>query len=124
MKQRLPRTAVTTTGLLALWLTALPGLAWAMSPPDDGTTSGTASLSSPRKETVKKFLDGCLGKPVRVTNCDTLRRDAVEILKEDLMTLGSTADRAYLPLIVGIFKSDEVELRIVRARLPGGASVE
>jgi HEAT repeat protein len=115
MKQHQSRTAVTTTGLLALWLTALPGLAWATSPPGDGTTSETAPLSSPRKETVKKFLDGCLGKPVRGTNCDKLRRDAVEILKEDLMTLGSTADRAYLPLIVGIFKSDEVELRIAAA---------
>lgn len=115
MKQRQPCTAVTTTGLLALWLTALPGLAWATSPPGDGTTSGTAPLSSPRKETVKKFLDGCLGKPVKDANCDKLRKDAVEILKEDLMTLGSTADRAYLPLIVGMFKSDEVELRIAAA---------
>jgi len=106
MRQRQTDCAVSAIGMLALWLIILPGLAWAVPP---------SGVSSPRKETVKKFLDGCLGKPVKDANCDKLRKDAVEILKEDLMTLGSTADRAYLPLIVGMFKSDEVELRIAAA---------
>jgi hypothetical protein len=63
---------------------------------------------------VDKFLAGCLGKPVKPANCDTLRKDFVEILKEDLMRLGSTANRAYLADIVRMFKS-EVELRIAAA---------
>ena len=30
-------------------------------------------------------------------NCDKLRKDAVEILKEDLHTLGSSTNRTYMP---------------------------
>ena len=39
----------------------------------------------------------------------------VEILQEDLRTLGSTADRGYLLSIVPVFQSEEVELRIAAA---------
>jgi hypothetical protein len=98
---------VSTIALLALWLTVLPGLARAV--PSSG------EVSSARKETVKKYFVGCRGKAVKDANCDKLRKDAVEILKEELMTLGSTADRAHLPDIVGMFKSEEVELRIAAA---------
>lgn len=107
MRQRQTHLAVPALGLLALWLTVLPGLARAV------PSSGDAS--SARRETVKKYFVGCRGKAVKEANCEKLRKDAVEILKEELMTLGSTVDRAHLPDIVGMFKSEEVELRIAAA---------
>jgi len=70
---------------------------------------------SPKDETVKKYLDGCWSKPAKEAGCDKLRKDAVEILKEDLRTLGSSANRSYLLTILPVFKSDEVELRIAAA---------
>jgi transcription antitermination factor NusG len=64
---------------------------------------------------VKKYVDGCRKKPANEANCDKLRKDAVEILKEDLHTLGSSAKRTYMPIILKTFKSDEPELRIAAA---------
>jgi len=115
MKQILPLTSATTTGLLVLWLATLPGPAWATSLPGEGTPPGTAPSPSPRGETVKKYLAGCRSKPVKEANCDLLRKGAVEILKEDLHTLGSSADRTYMPTILKVFKSDETVLRIAAA---------
>jgi hypothetical protein len=102
-------------GLLALCLTALPGLAWATSPPDAGTPPGTAPVSSPKDEAVKKYIQGCRSKPIKDANCDKLRKEAVEILKEDLHTLGSSANRTYMPTLLKIFKKDEPELKIAAA---------
>lgn len=107
MKQRQMHRAVSVIALLALWLAVLPGLAWAAPPSGDGASS--------RKETVKKYFQGCRGKAAKDATCDKIRKDAVEILKDSLMTLGSTADRAYLPVIVGMFKSEEIDLRIAAA---------
>ena len=115
MKLGQPLTSATTTGLLVLWLTTLPGLAGTTSLPGDGSLPGTAPLSSPKDETVKGYLAGCRSKPVKDANCDKIRKDAVEILKEDLHTLGSSANRTYMPAILKIFKSDEPELRIAAA---------
>ena len=70
---------------------------------------------SPKDETVKKYLDGCWSRSAKEPNCDKLRKDAVEILKEDLRTLGSSANRSYLLTILPVFKSDEAELRIAAA---------
>ena len=70
---------------------------------------------SPKDETVKKYLDSCWSKSAKEPNCDKLRKDAVEILKEDLRTLGSSANRSYLLTILPVFKSDEAELRIAAA---------
>lgn len=107
MRPRQLHRAVSAVALLALWLAVFPGLAWAAPPSGGGSSS--------RKETVKKYFEGCRGKAVKDASCEKLKKDAVEILKDSLMTLGSTADRAYLPDIVGMFKSDEVELRIAAA---------
>ena len=74
-----------------------------------------AQTSSPKDETVKKYLDGCQTKPAKEANCEKLRKDAVEILKEDLLTLGSSANRGFLLSILPVFKSDEPELRIAAA---------
>lgn len=98
--------AVSASGMLALWLIILPGLAWAAPP---------SGVSSPRKDTVSKYLEGCRGKAAKDANCEKLRKDAVEILKDSLMTLGSTVDRTHLPVIAGMFKSEEVDLRIAAA---------
>lgn len=70
---------------------------------------------SPKDETVKKYLEGCWSKSAKEAGCDKLRKDAVEILKEDLQTLGSSANRSYLLTILPVFKSDEAELRIAAA---------
>ena len=115
MKRVQPRMAATTTGLFALWISGCPLLALATSLPGDATPPGTTQESYPTKETVKKYIASCLRKPIKEADCEKVRKDAVEILKEDLMTLGSTADRAYLPRIVRMFKSNEVELRIAAA---------
>jgi len=77
-----------------------------------------STAPSPKDEVVKKYLDGCRAKAVRDgadATCDKLKKEAVEILKEDVHTLGSSADRTYIPFILTLFKSDEPELRIAAA---------
>lgn len=119
MKQGQPRTSTATTGLLVLWLAALPGLNLAAPLPGDGTPPGTAPVSSPKDEAVKKYLQSCRSKPVKDTNCDKIRKEAVEILKEDVLTLGSSANRTYMPVLLKILKKDEPELRIAAADAMG-----
>lgn len=68
-----------------------------------------------RRQTLKKYVVGCQVKPVKEANCDKLRKDVVEILKEDLYTLGSSANRTYIPGILKVFKSAVPELRIAAA---------
>ena len=78
---------VSTMGnLFALWLVMVSGSAIAGSPPD-GTPS--EKTSSPKAEILDKYLRDCAGKPENDGNCDKLRNNAVEILKENLHTLGS-----------------------------------
>jgi len=105
----------TTTGFFVFWLILLTSLGWAASPQGDLIPSRTAPSSLPTNDVVDKYLEGCLGKPANAMNCDKLRKDFVEIMKENLMTLGSTTKRDYLPLIVQMFRSDEVVLRIAAA---------
>lgn len=97
---------VPVIALLAFWLAGFPTLVFA---------APAGDASSPRKETVKKYFANCRGTAVKDAMCDNVRKDAVDILKESLFTLGSTADRVHLPDIVGMFKSEEVELRIAAA---------
>lgn len=92
--------------LLALWFAGFPDAVFA-APAGDG--------SSLRKETVKKYFASCRGRAAKDPTCDRTRKEAVGILKESLLTLGSTADRAHVPLILGMFKSEEVELRMAAA---------
>ena len=77
--------------------------------------SGSSPSLSPKTETVKKYLESCRNRSAQDAGCEKLRKDAVEILQEDLRTLGSTADRGYLLSIVPVFQSEEVELRIAAA---------
>lgn len=99
------RAAVWAFALLGLVLSALPYPA--LSAPDEEAPQ--------RKETLRKYFANCRGTAAKDATCDKTRKDAINILKEDLLTLGSTADRTYLPDIIRIFKSEEVELRMATA---------
>lgn len=92
-------------GVVASWFIPLCAFAW--------TASDAAA--NPKGDIVDRFIAGCIGKQVKAPDCDKLRPQFVEILKDDLLTLGSSADRKYLPDIVRMFRSDEVELRIAAA---------
>ena len=94
--------AVAAYFFVSLGLVPIP--AWAVAP-----------VASPKIATVKKYLESCLGKPATEAGCDKIRKDTVEIVKEDVLTLGSSADRGYLLSILPIFKSEEPELRIAAA---------
>jgi hypothetical protein len=109
------RSSSVTMGLLVLSLAALSDPGWTASPPGAGTTPATAPLSSPEDDAVDKFLESCLGMPAKSANCGQLRKNAVEILREDLLTLGSSTDRVYLPDILPMLKSEEPELRMAAA---------
>ena len=74
-----------------------------------------APAPSPKDETVRKYVDGCQGKPAKDADCEKLRKSAVEILKEDLLTLGSSANHGFLLSILPVFKIDEPELRVAAA---------
>jgi hypothetical protein len=90
-------------------LTGATSLVGSAPPPE------AATALSPKDAVVKKYLDGCRAKLSKEANCDTLKKEAVEILKEDVHTLGSSADQTYIPFILTLFKSDEPELRIAAA---------
>ena len=95
-------------------------------PPTDSSpsSSGPAAAPSPKTEAVKKYLDDCQTKPPKGTGCDKLRKDAIEILKEDLLTLGSSANRSYLLSILAVFTSDAPELRVAAADAIGMIGVQ
>ena len=64
---------------------------------------------------VKKYVETCKARSAKDTTCNALKKEAVEILKEDVHTLGSSADGTYIPFILTLFQSDEPELRIAAA---------
>jgi hypothetical protein len=66
-----------------------------------------------------QYVNQCANKTAPADPCDKIKKDAIEIFKEDLHTLGSSTDRTYLPAILGIFKSHEPELRIAAADAVG-----
>jgi len=84
-------------------------------PPTKGSDASPKAAVLSKGETVAKYISGCRTKPFKEGDCDKVRKDAVEILREDLHTLGSSAQRTYMPAILDIFKSDESELRIAAA---------
>jgi HEAT repeat protein len=121
MKTWVPFTAtVVVVGAVAS-LCALAEIAGATSLGGDGPTPEGAAGLSPKAEgmtkrqIVKKYVEACRSKQVKEADCNKLRKDTVEIVKEDLHTLGSSTNRTYLPTILKVFKSDEVELRIAAA---------
>lgn len=105
-----------------LYLTLMATPTWATALPGDGSPVGNAP--SPKTDSVKKFLDECRTKGLKDAACDKLRKESIDILKDDLQTLGSSANPGYLPVIQTIFKSDEPELRIAAADAIGMIGVQ
>lgn len=98
--------------VIALWIPSHPPLLWAAPPP----AAESAPADDREDQLVAKYFRDCSGKGVHEASCAKQRNDFVAILKEDLFTLGSSADRQYIPDIVRFFrKRPEVELRIAAA---------
>jgi hypothetical protein len=125
MKMPLTITSVVAAAVLLAAPGVMPGLSGATSLRGDGTDQGKGPGAKPKGATVtkdavvSKYVGSCLAQSAKEEHCDTLRKDAIEILKEDLQTLGSSANRAYLPAILKFFKSGEAELRIAAADAVG-----
>jgi len=107
------------TALVMLWSLSISDLLWAASPAAGGqkpavvAPTRTEDLVDP---TVVKYLRDCGPKAAKEVGCDRLRDNFVAVLKEDLLTLGATAKRQYIPDIVRMFRRrPEVELRIAAA---------
>jgi len=64
---------------------------------------------------VKKYVTGCQVKPYKEENCEQITKNAIEILNEDIKTLGSSADPNFIPLLAKVFKSKEPVVRIAVA---------
>lgn len=85
------------------------------STPEKVQASPPQGTSATKQQLVGQYINHCANKPAPADPCEKIRKDSVEIFKEDLQTLGSSTDRTYLPAILGIFKSYEPELRIAAA---------
>src|SRR3982751_6097266 len=110
---------IAVTILVPVGLMTLPQDIEAASPTGNKATTGPGVSSSPKTDAVKKYLDGCRVTPPKEANCDKLTQEALQILTEDLHTLGSSADRTYLLSILPMFRSDAVALRIAAADAMG-----
>ncbi|HSB43622.1 MAG TPA: hypothetical protein VLD60_01340 [Nitrospira sp.] len=123
MKPGEVHSAIITGLVIAFGLLSHSPLLWAASPPAAGqqpATAASAPADDREDQIVANYLRDCSGKGVKDASCDKQRNDFVAILKEDLLTLGSTADRKYIPDIVRLFrKRPEVELRIDAAHALG-----
>ena len=115
MKTHPAFTCMIVTVLFLTGFVFFPEISEADSLGGDRLPTENQSGQSANDDVVAKYVAGCRKKPTKEPNCDKLRKDAIEILKEDLHTLGSSANRAYLPTALKIFKSDEPELRIAAA---------
>ena len=82
-----------------------------------GKSSSVSPKAAPptKDDIVTKYVKSCLAQPAKEEECGKVRKDAVEIVKEDLHTLGSSANRTYMPTILKIFNNDEIVLRIAAA---------
>jgi hypothetical protein len=98
---------------------ALSNPAWATSLAAHPLSQETAAKESPKNEIVKTYVATCRAKPVKQADCDRVRKEAIAILREDVLTLGSSANAMYLPTLLNIFKSEESGLRIAAADAVG-----
>lgn len=72
-----------------------------------------SKAAAPKDNVVRKYITDCRGKQVKDPNCDKITKEAIEILKEDVLTVGASADDAYFPILQTIFfKSDVLDLRL------------
>jgi len=79
--------------------------------PDAG--ADVPAEESDEDRVVTAYIRSCLGAVQQ--GCEQLRREAVPILKEDVLTLGASADPAQLPLLADMLQSNEAELRTAAA---------
>ncbi|MDH3505261.1 MAG: HEAT repeat domain-containing protein [Nitrospirota bacterium] len=98
---------------------ALSNPAWATSLAAHPLSQETAAKESPKNEIVKTYVATCRAKPIKQADCDRVRKEAIAILREDVLTLGSSANAMYLPTLLNIFKSHEPDLRIAAADAVG-----
>lgn len=114
MKRHSTVASILAVLLLFGGLTAIPARSGATTlGGPDGPSTKTAVPS--KNDIVTKYLTDCRTKPFKAGDCDKTRKDAIEILKEDLRTLGSSAQRTYLPAVLDVFMSEEPVLRIAAA---------
>ncbi len=103
----------------ALNFVLLTGLAF----PAQATTLSGEAVEAPqgegKKQVVKQYLQSCRGGKKNDKECAGVREQAVAVLKDDLLTLGSSADRGKLPLLAKALRSDEAELRAAAADAMG-----
>jgi hypothetical protein len=103
----------------ALSFVLLAGLAF----PAQATTLSGEAVEAPqgeaKKQVVKEYLQSCRGGKKNDKECAGVREQAVAVLKDDLLTLGSSADRGRLPLLAKVLRSDEAELRAAAADAMG-----
>ena len=105
--------------LLLVWGHSLSSPSWATSLAAYPISPEAAYKEAPKDEIVGKYLATCRAKPVKQAECDTVKKEAIDILQEDLRTLGSSANPTYLPAIYSLFKANEPELRIAAADAAG-----
>jgi HEAT repeats len=89
------------------------------STPEQIQPPSPSSAPGNKQNIVGQYVNQCANKPAPADPCDKIKKDAIESFKEDLRTLGSSANRTYFPAILGIFKSSEPELRIAAADAVG-----
>lgn len=119
MKMQLILTLVMTAAVLVPNLSGATSLSSKRTKSAESSNSPSQAPPMTKRQVVKQYVGSCSKKPAKgvkkEVNCDKLRKDAVEIVKDSLHTLGSSTKRTYLPTILKIFKSDEVVLRIAAA---------
>jgi hypothetical protein len=122
---------VMVAGFSATWLLLPPS---AQAPRNEspssfeaGATSGATPLQqeSEKDGTVSAFLEA---RSAGKTPDAAAEKKAVEVLKDDLLLMGSSADPSYLPVFTKVLKSDKPELRAAAASAigmvrPGSAEV-
>lgn len=105
----------TMIALVLVCVQALSHTAWATSLTAYPLSQEIAANESPKNEIVKTYVATCRAKPIQQADCDRVRKEAIAILKEDVLTLGSSANVLYVPTLLPIFKSDEPDLRMAAA---------
>ena len=99
--------------LLFIGVTMIPSQGDATSLKGGAPRPDFSKATGPKDNVVRKYIADCVGKPVKDSNCDKIHKEAIEILKEDVLTVGASADEAYFPILQKIFfKSDVLDLRL------------
>lgn len=115
MKMPFTITFVLATAVLLPSLAGATSLSGKASVPDESSKTPPQPPPLTQRDVVKKYVKNCGKNAAKDANCAALRKETVEIVKESLLTLGSSAKRDHVPAIAKFFKSDEVVLRIAAA---------